>query len=100
MYASSEHTCLHETDMCIDFYPNDDISVARRARIHKVIQLGAAWVTSWRYDINYIMVDEPHYTYMQVLKHLNQPGLPVSSPILIQLCNADPFIAKCASGEV
>tara|TARA_R110002003_G_scaffold702_14_gene21194 strand:- start:3936 stop:4667 length:732 start_codon:yes stop_codon:yes gene_type:complete len=61
------------------FYPNDDISMVRRMRIHKVIQLGAAWVTRWRDDITHIMLDDATYTYSQLLRHLNRAGLPVSS---------------------
>jgi DNA polymerase IV len=61
-----------------DFFPNNDISQARRQRIHKVIQLGAAWVTTWAKDVTHVMVDEAYYTYMQVLKSVNLPALPVS----------------------
>jgi DNA polymerase IV len=61
------------------FYPNDDISMPRRTRIHKVIQLGAAWVKRWRDDVTHIMLDDKNYTYSQLLRHLNKPGLPVSS---------------------
>ena len=61
-----------------DFYPNDDISMARRQRIHKLIQLGAAWVTKWREDVTHVMVDDASYTYNQLLKHLNRAGFPVS----------------------
>lgn len=60
------------------FYPNDDISQARRQRIHKVIQLGAAWVTRWRDDITHVMVDDGNHTYSQILHRLNRAGLPVS----------------------
>lgn len=59
------------------FYPNDDISMVRRTRIHKVIQLGAAWVTRWRDDITHIMLDDSNYTYTQLLRHFNRAGFPV-----------------------
>jgi len=59
------------------FYPNDDISMARRRRIHKVIQLGAAWVNRWRDDVSHIIFDDGKYTYSQLLRNLNKPGLPV-----------------------
>ena len=59
------------------FYPNDDISMVRRTRIHKVIQLGAAWVTRWRDDITHIMLDDSNYTYSQLLRHFNRAGFPV-----------------------
>lgn len=59
-------------------YPNDDISMARRHRIHKLIQLGATWVNTWGTDITHIVVDEGEYTYSQLLRHFNIAGLPVS----------------------
>ena len=66
-------------DKIVYFYPNDDISMGRRMRIHKVIQLGAAWVNRWRDDITHIMLDDVNYTYSQLLRHLNRAGLPVST---------------------
>jgi DNA polymerase IV len=63
----------------IYFYPNDDISLSRRTRIHKVIQLGAAWVTRWQDDITHVMLDDTTYTYPQLLKHLNKAGISVST---------------------
>lgn len=68
-------------DKIVYFYPNDDISMARRMRIHKVIQLGAAWVNRWRDDVTHIMHDDNDYTYRQLLRHLNRPGLPVGTPL-------------------
>jgi DNA polymerase IV len=59
------------------FYPNDDISMVRRTRIHKVIQLGAAWVSKWRDDITHVLVEDANYTYTQLLRHLNRAGFPV-----------------------
>ncbi|KAH8731041.1 hypothetical protein GQ44DRAFT_746407 [Phaeosphaeriaceae sp. PMI808] len=56
------------------FYPNDDVSMPRRMRIHKVIQLGAAWVKRWRDDITHILLDDASHTYSQLLRHLNQAG--------------------------
>jgi DNA polymerase IV len=58
------------------FYPNDDIPGPRRFRIHKLIQLGAAWVKEWRPDITHIIMDEDTHTYSQLLRHLNRSGLP------------------------
>jgi DNA polymerase IV len=74
------------------FYPNDDISMARRTRIHKVIQLGAAWVNRWRDDVTHIMLDDASYTYSQLLRHLNKAGFSVSF-VLIPLA----FIANFPS---
>ncbi|KAF2632282.1 hypothetical protein BU25DRAFT_384119 [Macroventuria anomochaeta] len=58
------------------FYPNDDISMVRRTRIHKVIQLGAAWVNKWREDVTHVLVDDANHTYTQLLRHLNRAGFP------------------------
>ncbi|KAF2120788.1 hypothetical protein BDV96DRAFT_539101 [Lophiotrema nucula] len=73
------------------FFPNDDISLARRHRIHKIIQLGAAWVNRWRNDITHIMVDDANYSYTQVLRHLNKAGLPRK----VTLVKFDPYIPQC-----
>jgi DNA polymerase IV len=63
------------------FYPNDDVSMVRRMRIHKVIQLGAAWVNRWRDDVTHIMLDDANYTYSQLLRHLNKAGFSVHTPL-------------------
>ncbi|RYO58871.1 hypothetical protein AA0116_g7030 [Alternaria tenuissima] len=74
------------------FYPpNDDILTTRRRRIHKVIQLGAAWVKTWREDITHVIVDDDQYTYMSLLKHLNMPGLPKD----IVLVKYEPYVPEC-----
>jgi hypothetical protein len=65
-------------DKVIYFYPNDDVSMVRRMRIHKIIQLGAAWVRTWREDVTHVMVDDANHTYGQLLRHLNRAGFPVS----------------------
>jgi DNA polymerase IV len=67
-------------DKVVYFYPNDDISMVRRMRIHKIIQLGAAWVNRWRDDVTHIMMDDSNYTYGQLLRHLNKAGFSVSHP--------------------
>jgi DNA polymerase IV len=59
------------------FFPNDDVSLARRRRLHKIIQLGAAWVKEWRDDVTHVMVDEGNYTYSQILRSINKAGFPV-----------------------
>lgn len=92
--------------MIVYFYPNDDISMVRRTRIHKVIQLGAAWVTKWRDDITHIMVDDANHTYSQLLRHFNRAGFPVSFAMGyrvatntrkrgIILVKFDPYIPQC-----
>lgn len=73
------------------FYPNDDIPAPRRFRIHKVIQLGAAWVKRWREDITHVIVDDETHTYIQLLKHLNKPGLPKD----IVLVKYEPYVPDC-----
>lgn len=59
------------------FYPNDDVSMTRRTRIHMVIRLGAAWVNKWREDVTHVLVDDASHTYTQLLRHLNRAGFPV-----------------------
>jgi DNA polymerase IV len=71
----------------IYFYPNDDISMARRMRIHKAIQLGAAWVNRWRDDVTHIMLDDASYSYSQLLRHLNRAGIPVGFSQCCLLCS-------------
>ncbi|KZM21787.1 DNA-directed DNA polymerase [Ascochyta rabiei] len=73
------------------FYPNDDISMVRRTRIHKVIQLGAAWVNKWRDDVTHVFVDDVSYTYTQLLRHFNRAGFPKK----VVLAKFDPFIPQC-----
>ncbi|KAF1840768.1 uncharacterized protein K460DRAFT_389337 [Cucurbitaria berberidis CBS 394.84] len=73
------------------FYPNDDISMVRRTRIHKAIQLGAAWVDRWRDDVTHIMLDDDSYTYNQLLRHVNRAGFPKQ----VVLVKFDPYIPQC-----
>lgn len=67
------------------FYPNDDISMPRRTRIHMVIRLGAAWVNKWRDDITHVFVDDASRTYTQLLRHLNKAGFPVCLKVQIAI---------------
>ncbi|KAF3035013.1 hypothetical protein E8E12_005304 [Didymella heteroderae] len=73
------------------FYPNNDISMVRRTRIHKVIQLGAAWVNKWRDDVTHVLVDDVNHTYTQLLRHLNRAGFPKN----VVLAKFDPYIPQC-----
>ncbi|KAF2637018.1 hypothetical protein P280DRAFT_483247 [Massarina eburnea CBS 473.64] len=82
-------------DKVVYFYPNNDTSMPRRMRIHKIIQLGAAWVRAWREDITHIMVDESYHTYSQVLRHLNKAGLPCREQRRIFLVKFDPYVPQC-----
>ncbi|CBX92601.1 hypothetical protein IAQ61_006010 [Plenodomus lingam] len=61
------------------FYPNDDVSMLRRMRIHNIIQLGAAWVKSWRDDVTHIITDDETVTYGHLLTHLKLERVPVST---------------------
>ncbi|RMZ69140.1 hypothetical protein GMOD_00003065 [Pyrenophora seminiperda CCB06] len=73
------------------FYPNDDISLPRRTRIHKVIQLGAAWVKTWRDDITHIILDDATYTCKQLLQHLDRTYIPENIVLVI----FNPYIPQC-----
>ncbi|EDU39906.1 DNA polymerase lambda [Pyrenophora tritici-repentis Pt-1C-BFP] len=75
-------------DKIVYFYPNDDISVARRRRIHKVIQLGAAWVTSWRDDITHIIIDDATYKCKYMMERLNRTYIPEHIVLVI----FDPYV--------
>ncbi|KAI8941349.1 hypothetical protein NX059_002574 [Plenodomus lindquistii] len=61
------------------FYPNDDDDNLRRIRLHKIIELGAAWVRSWRDDVTHIVTDYKTVTYDGLLAHLKNEGLSVST---------------------
>jgi len=58
------------------FYPPHDIDSARRRRIHKIIEFGAAWAKTWRDGITHIIMDNPDHTYSQLLRDLNIPRIP------------------------
>ncbi|KAL1791940.1 hypothetical protein ACET3X_009691 [Alternaria dauci] len=73
------------------FYPNNDIFGTRRRRIHKVIQLGAAWVKTWREDITHVIMDGEEHIYMDLLKHLNMPELPKD----VVLVKYEPYVPEC-----
>lgn len=93
-----------------DFIPNEAISGARRQRIHKVIEYGAAWVKEWRSDITHIVVDDAReYDYAKVLQHLRRANIPVSDDDFVSsssralnlpqkgvtLVPFDPYIPEC-----
>lgn len=82
------------------FYPNDDISMVRRTRIHKVIQLGAAWVNRWRDDITHIMLDDANYSYSQLLRHLNKAGLSVSLTLTPIALDANVPLETARPGQI
>ncbi|KAJ4985696.1 DNA polymerase [Stagonosporopsis vannaccii] len=73
------------------FYPNDDVSMTRRTRIHMVIRLGAAWVNKWRDDVTHVLVDDASHTYTQLLRHLNRAGFPKK----VVLAKFDPYVPQC-----
>jgi DNA polymerase IV len=75
----------------IYYYPADDISMPRRRRLHKIIQLGAAWVTAWRDDIDIIMTDDDLYTYSVLQRHLKMTIFPPT----VALVKFDPYIPQC-----
>ncbi|KAF2018608.1 hypothetical protein BU24DRAFT_447269 [Aaosphaeria arxii CBS 175.79] len=73
------------------YYPNDDVSTARRQRIHKLIQLGAAWVTKWRDDVTHVVVDDKDRGYGALMRHLGMKELPRT----VVLVKFDPYIPQC-----
>jgi DNA polymerase IV len=73
------------------YYPSDDVSMPRRTRLHRIIRLGAAWVTSWRDDIDFIMTDDAIYTYSMLQRHLKMTEF----PSIVALVKFDPYIPQC-----
>jgi len=94
-----EHKQLLKSKI-VYFYPNDDISMVRRTRIHKVIQLGAAWVNRWRDDVTHIMLDDANYSYSQLLRHLNKAGLPVSLALTPMAFIANVPVETTRTGQI
>ncbi|KAF2447661.1 hypothetical protein P171DRAFT_407992 [Karstenula rhodostoma CBS 690.94] len=78
------------------FFPNNDISMARRLRIHKIIQLGAAWVKNWRDNVTHVIFDDDKNTYPQLLRRLNRAGVP-RRVIVVRF---DPYIPQCIQSAI
>lgn len=59
------------------FVPNNDISPARRMRINKALEFGAAWAKSWNDQITHVIVDR-ELCFEDVMNYLKLKSLPVS----------------------
>ncbi|KAF2706690.1 hypothetical protein K504DRAFT_483679 [Pleomassaria siparia CBS 279.74] len=60
-------------------------------KIHKVIQLGGAWIKCWRDDVNFVFMDEDIYTYNLLLRHLKKTELPST----VTVTKFEPYIPQC-----
>ena len=60
------------------FFPNNDISPARRFRIRKAMEWGATWIKEWEGAITHVIVDKA-LCYKDLLKLVKVDALPVSN---------------------
>ena len=70
------------------FFPNNDISPARRARIRKAMEWGAVWVKDWKDRITHIIVDDS-LCYSDVLSFLKISDLPSDVTLVNEVYPAD-----------
>ena len=70
------------------FFPNNDISPARRARIRKAMEWGAVWVKDWERGITHIIADSS-LCYNDLLKYLKISGLPSGINLVDEIYPAD-----------
>lgn len=62
----------------LDFFPNDDVAQARRARMRKAMERGALWARNWRDDVTHIIADKG-LCYNDLISYLKVSALPVSA---------------------
>lgn len=60
-----------------DFIPNNEISGARKLRIQRAREYGAAWARGWQDNITHVVCDR-NWSYDQVLSYLEFSTIPVS----------------------
>ena len=70
------------------FFPNNDISPARRARIRKAMEWGAIWVKDWKDGITHVIADNS-LCYDDLLSFLKIPALPPGISLVDELYPAD-----------
>ncbi|KAL8649780.1 MAG: hypothetical protein Q9210_004201 [Variospora velana] len=68
----------------VDFIPNDDVAPARKRRIRKTIERGAAWIKQWDDRITHIIVDKS-LSYSDILKFLRMSSIPPSMAVVNEL---------------
>lgn len=62
----------------IDFFPNSDVSPARRFRIKKARERGAIWVREWTVGVTHIIMDRG-LSYHSLMSYLKLSDMPVST---------------------
>lgn len=62
----------------IDFFPNSDVSPARRFRIKKALERGATWVREWAVGVTHIIVDRG-LSYHDLTSYLKISNIPAST---------------------
>ncbi|KAF2233574.1 Nucleotidyltransferase [Viridothelium virens] len=70
------------------FFPNNDVSPARRMRIHKALEYGALWIKDWAQGISHVIVDRD-LTYAQLLAWLKFDAMPAEVIVVDELYPAD-----------
>ncbi|KAL8986939.1 MAG: hypothetical protein Q9177_003804 [Variospora cf. flavescens] len=66
------------------FIPNDDVAPARKRRIRKTMERGAAWIKQWDDRITHIIVDKS-LSYSDVLKFLKMSSIPSNMAVVNEL---------------
>ncbi|KAI4137166.1 MAG: hypothetical protein LQ341_005254, partial [Variospora aurantia] len=67
-----------------DFIPNDDVAPARKRRIRKTMERGAAWIKQWDDRITHIIVDKS-LSYSDILKFLKMSSIPSNMAVVNEL---------------
>ncbi|KAI4120904.1 MAG: hypothetical protein LQ338_006691 [Usnochroma carphineum] len=70
------------------FLPNDDINPARKLRIRKALERGAAWIKHWDNGITHVIVDRT-LSYSDLLKYLKLSSIPSSITLVNELYPAE-----------
>ena len=70
------------------FFPNNDISPARRARIRKAMEWGAIWVKDWKDGITHVITDD-NLCYNDLLSFLKIYALPSDVALVNEVYPAD-----------
>ncbi|KAL8737305.1 MAG: hypothetical protein Q9181_001796 [Wetmoreana brouardii] len=70
------------------FIPNNDVAPARKLRIRKALERGAAWIKQWENGITHIIVDR-HLNYGEILKFLKISSIPPSIIVVNELYPAE-----------
>ena len=70
------HIRVELSNELVDFFPNDDVAPARKARIGKALEIGATWEKDWNSSVTHIIIDKG-LSYQDLLRYLKLTTLPV-----------------------